>query len=127
MHFCFDDCDDATVTEGITSIARKTTHIYIYITSSVLLIEQQNNSQRTSHFGAKLSRWSIPDTPWDCHICRSVGVAWGVNVGIYGIHGVSGNELMHPKHMNLWHTLCGIKGQCRHRDGANIVPDHLNL
>ena len=25
-----------------------------------------------------------PDTPWDCHICRSVGVVWGVNVGIYG-------------------------------------------
>ena len=22
--------------------------------------------------------------PWDCHICRSVGVTWGVNVGIYG-------------------------------------------
>ena len=24
------------------------------------------------------------DTPWDCHICRSVGVVLGVNVGIYG-------------------------------------------
>ena len=23
-------------------------------------------------------------------ICRSVGVVWEVNVGIYGIHGVSG-------------------------------------
>ena len=21
----------------------------------------------------------FPDTPWDCHICRSVGVVWGVN------------------------------------------------
>ena len=30
----------------------------------------------------------IPNTPWDCHICRSVGVVWGVNVGIYDIHGV---------------------------------------
>ena len=26
-----------------------------------------------------------------CHICRSVGVVLGVNVGIYGIHGVSGD------------------------------------
>ena len=25
-----------------------------------------------------------PDTPWDCHICRSIGVVLGVNVGIYG-------------------------------------------
>ena len=31
-----------------------------------------------------------PDAPWECHICRSVGVVWGVNVGIYGIHGASG-------------------------------------
>ena len=22
---------------------------------------------------------TIPDTPWDCHICRSVGVVRGVN------------------------------------------------
>ena len=28
--------------------------------------------------------------PWDCHICQSVAVVLGVNVGIYGIHGVSG-------------------------------------
>ena len=27
---------------------------------------------------------AYPDTPWDCHICRSVGVVLGVNVGIYG-------------------------------------------
>ena len=26
----------------------------------------------------------IPNTPWDCHLCRSVGVVLGVNVGIYG-------------------------------------------
>ena len=26
----------------------------------------------------------LPDTPWDCHICRSIGVVLGVNVGIYG-------------------------------------------
>ena len=25
-----------------------------------------------------------------CHICLYIGVVWGVNVGIYGIHGVSG-------------------------------------
>ena len=25
-----------------------------------------------------------PDTPWDCRICRSVGVVGGVNVGTYG-------------------------------------------
>ena len=31
----------------------------------------------------------IPDTPWDCHICRSVGVVLGVNVDIYAIRGVS--------------------------------------
>ena len=31
-----------------------------------------------------------PNAPWDCHICRSVGVVWGVNVGIYAIHGVYG-------------------------------------
>ena len=24
-----------------------------------------------------------PDAPWDYHICRSVGVVWGANVGIY--------------------------------------------
>ena len=28
--------------------------------------------------------YTIPDTPRNCHICRSVGVVWGVNVGIYG-------------------------------------------
>ena len=28
--------------------------------------------------------------PWDCRICRSVGVVLRINVGIYGIHGVSG-------------------------------------
>ena len=32
----------------------------------------------------------VPDTPWDCHICPSIGVVLEVNVGIYGIHGVSG-------------------------------------
>ena len=26
----------------------------------------------------------VPDTPWDWHIGRSVGVVWGVNVGTYG-------------------------------------------
>ena len=43
----------------------------------------------------KYSRWKqqIPDTPWECHICRSVGVVWGVNVGIYDRHGVSGNHV----------------------------------
>ena len=30
----------------------------------------------------KIPRHSV--TPWDCHICRSVGVVLGVNVGIYG-------------------------------------------
>ena len=25
------------------------------------------------------AEWSNPDTPWDCHICRSVGVVLGVN------------------------------------------------
>ena len=37
-----------------------------------------------------------PNTPWDCHICRSVGVVLGVNVGIYDIHGVSGNAIDTP-------------------------------
>ena len=36
---------------------------------------------------------STPDTPSDCHICRSVGVVWGVNVRIYGIYGVFGTAL----------------------------------
>ena len=31
-----------------------------------------------------------PDTPWDWHILLHWGGARGVNVGIYGIHGVSG-------------------------------------
>ena len=35
-----------------------------------------------------------PYTPWDCRICRSVGVVLGVNVGIYGIHGVSGIHIL---------------------------------
>ena len=35
----------------------------------------------------------IPDTSWDCHMCPSVGVIWGVNVGIYAIHGVSGYSI----------------------------------
>ena len=26
-----------------------------------------------------------------------IGVVWGVNVGIYGIHGVSGNYSSHPR------------------------------
>ena len=34
-----------------------------------------------------------PNTPWDWHICRSVGVVSGVNVGIYGIHGASGVDI----------------------------------
>ena len=35
---------------------------------------------------------TLHGTAMDCHICRS-GQGWcqGVNVGIYGIHGVSGN------------------------------------
>ena len=38
-----------------------------------------------------------PDAPWDCHtaiyiysIYAYIGVVWGVNVGIYSIHGVYG-------------------------------------
>ena len=30
--------------------------------------------------------------PWDCHICRPIDPQNHPNVGIYGIHGVSGKR-----------------------------------
>ena len=62
-----------------------------------------------------IKRISNPDTPWDYHICLHWG-GLGVNVGIYGIHGVCGkrNDLLklveriqrrHPNSQSCWSTL----------------------
>ena len=51
--------------------------------------------------------------------CRSVGVVWGVNVGIYSIHGVSG-----------WYIFIGLAigpaGFCSWPDPASKVIERLN-
>ena len=50
----------------------------------------RNGRSSVSSIDVGLLESPNPDAPWDCHICRSVGVFWEVNVGIYGIHGVFG-------------------------------------
>ena len=69
------------------------------------------------HYNSSTSRpldsgvpFQHPNTPWDCHICRSVGVVLGVNVGIYGIHGVSGayTYLNHTPIQCVEHMICTI-------------------
>ena len=44
---------------------------------------------------------NVSQTLHVCHVCRSVGVVWGVNVGIYAIRGVFGCK--RGKH-GSWHT-----------------------
>ena len=64
---------------------------------------------------SRYSTWWTGHAPWDYHICRSVGVVWEVNVGIYGIHGVYGiyitfnpfGGLGTPHDKNPMNSFCG--------------------
>ena len=85
---------------------------------------RSSRSGRRQHSNTSVGRdmdvtWTrpYPDTPWDCHICRSVGVVLGVNVGIYGIHGVSGYDMYGIYSFDMCRSFAfwgGFGGQCRY-------------
>ena len=42
-------------------------------------VSEAREVRDAEHQNDGLPRIIYPDTPWDCHICRSIGVVWGVN------------------------------------------------
>ena len=85
-------------------------HLYICTPCSQVLIQREEANPEDAGWDPLrrllVFSWRVT---WqrlrgECHICRSVGVVWGVNVGIYCIHGVYG----------VWDTL-----RCQLVDGID--------